>query len=389
MRILQLVSQPQRRGAEVFALDLCRTLEAKGHDTRMVHLYATPSSASRLEVRPGDVELAGRVDHRAERFPGWQPGLLRRLLAEIDSFAPDVVQVNGSRSVKYGSLARRLRRRSGWALVYRSIGTPTDWLRGPLHRFLYYHLVISAIDGVVAVSEATRLSLERAYRLRVPVAVIPRGVDLARLVPRVARAEMRRRLATPEDRPVMLYVGSLSTEKRPERLLRVAAEAVRIWRPGAEGPTAELWLVGDGPLRAEIEIASRDVPAALRVYLAGSRQDVASFMTAADLLLLTSDTEGSPGVVLEAGASALPAAALEVGGVGELIEDGETGVLAPAGDEAALATRVAELLADSAGRRALGAAARRLVEERYTLDRVADRMVEHYRETLARRRRSA
>lgn len=355
----------------------------------MVHLYAAPSSASRLEVRPGDLELAGRADHPAERFPGWQPGLLRRLLAEIDSFAPDVVQVNGSRSVKYGSLARRLRRRSGWALVYRSIGTPTDWLRGPLHRFLYYHLVISAVDGAVAVSEATRLSLDREYRLRVPVAVIPRGVDLARLAPRVSRAEMRRRLATPEDRPVMLYVGSLSTEKRPDRLLRVAAEAVRIWRPGAEGPAAELWLVGDGPLRAKVEHASREVPAALRVHLAGSCEDVASFLAAADLLLLTSDTEGSPGVVLEAGASALPAAALEVGGVGELIEDGKTGVLAPAGDEAALTYRVAELLADSASRRALGARARRRAEELYTLDRVADRMVEHYREILAGRRRSA
>lgn len=389
MRILQIVNRPQRRGAETFALDLCRQLDSEGHPTRIVHLYAGPPSGARLMVRPIDLELTGRSDHPAERFPGWHPGLFRRLLAAIDAFDPDVVQVNGSRTVKYGSLARRLRRRKGWGLVYRSIGTPTDWLRGPLHRFLYRRLVISGVDGIVAVSEATRRSLEREYAPDVPLAVIPRGVDLERFVPETRREAVRRGMDTPPERPVMLYVGSLSSEKRPDRLLRVAAEAVRKWRPEAGQPAAELWMAGDGPLRAEVERASLEAPAALRVLVLGCRSDIASIMEAADLLLLTSDTEGSPGVVLEAGAAGLPAAALAVGGVAELVVDGETGVLAAAGDEAALAAGIAGLLATPERRRFLGAAARRRVEERYSIDRVAGRMLDYYRHVLNRRRGTA
>lgn len=389
MRVLQIVNRPQLRGAETFALDLSRQLERRGHATRIVHLYDGPAGDARLEVRPGDRELAGRPEHPAERLPGWHPGLLRRLTVAIDAFAPDVVQVNGSRTVKYGSLARRLRRRAAWALVYRSIGTPSDWLRGRLHRSLYRRLVISAIDGAVAVSDATRRSLEHEYGLDVPVAVIPRGVDLERFVPDVPREEMRRRTATPPERPVMLYVGSLTPEKRADRLVRVAARAVRTWRPEDGEPAAELWVVGDGPLRSEVNAAAREAPPALRVQVLGSRSDVASWMGAADLLLLTSDTEGSPGVLLEAGAAGLPAAALAVGGVAELVVDGETGILAPPGDEESLATGVAALLGDPERRRSLGEAARRRVQERYSIEGVAERMLDHYRAVLATRRRTS
>lgn len=385
LRILQLVSRTQRRGAEVFALELSGALEARGHATRVVALYGPADGP--LDLRRDDVALEGRPDHPAERVPGFHPGLLHRLAAAVDRFEADIVQVNGSRTVKYGSLVRRLRPRAPWALVYRSIGTPSDWLRGPLHRFLYRHLVLSAVDGVVAVSERTRSSLDSAYGLRVPTAVLPRGVDPERFAEPPDGPGPRQRLGTPPERPVLLYVGSLTAEKRPDRLLRVATDAARRLSSSRTGedPAAELWVVGDGPERNAIDTASGDP--ALRLHLAGEQRDVVPWLHAADLLLLTSDTEGTPGVVLEAAAAGLPAVATRVGGVPECVEHDTTGLLADPEDEAALAAAAAALLTDAERRHRMGEAARRKVEEEFALSRLAERYERHYLDILEHRAR--
>ncbi|MGD2116518.1 MAG: glycosyltransferase family 4 protein, partial [Acidobacteriota bacterium] len=296
MRILQLITRPQRRGAEIFALALCDELERQGHATSVVALYR-PESGGALPLRPRDHCLGGNPQSLLERIPGFQPSLLGGLSARVRTFAPDVVQVNGSRSVKYGSLLRRVWRRAPWALVYRSIGDPSDWLRGPLHRFLYRHLVVAPIDGLVAVSRLTLASLERCYRPTIPTAVLPRAIDPRPFEQPVDGADVRRRLGAGTDAPVLLFAGRLSPEKRPDRLLRVASLVAR--RRAATGePPPELWIAGTGPLAGETAAAAGD--AAFTVRMLGEREDVPILMAAADVFLLTSDTEGTPGVLLEA-----------------------------------------------------------------------------------------
>lgn len=382
MKLLQLVTRPQRRGAEIFAVELGRELAPRGHTSRIAALYAPPAGAEPLDLGPGGLALGADPASLLERLPGFQPGLVSELAAAVDETWPDIVQVNGSRPVKYGSLLRRLRPRAPWALVYRSIGTPTDWHRGSLHRLLYRRLVVDRMDGIIAVSEATRESLETAYRPAVPVEVIPRGIDIGRFRPG-GDGVPRRQLGTPETARVVLWIGSLSSEKRPERAVRVITAARERLREQA-GDSVELWIAGDGPLAARLaEPAARtSVP----VHLLGERSDVPKLMADADLLLLTSDTEGTPGVVLEAAASGLPAVAPAVGGVAHCIDNGITGLVVPAGDEAALAAAVAALLADDKLRRRMGIAARRRAEERFALGSVAERCLAFYERVLARRR---
>ncbi len=373
--MLQMVNRTQRRGAEVFALELSRALEDRGHLTRVVALYGPADGP--LALRPGDVALEGTASHPLER--AFHPKLLRRLVSAVTSFRPHVVQVNGSRTVKYGSLLRRLRPRAPWVLVYRSIGTPSAWLRGPLHRTLYRHLVLSAMDGVVALSGPTRADLERSYDLPVPLAVLPRGVDVNALAEPGTGPSPRQALGTPQHRPVLLYVGSLTREKRPDRLLRVAAAAARQLAGGevSSGPAAELWVVGEGPLCRQL----RESPGepSLAVHLVGGQEDVTPWLHAADLLLLTSDTEGTPGAVLEAAAAGLPAVATRVGGVAECVEDGRSGLLAEASDEAGLVAAVLELLRDPERRRRMGREARRKVRSEFALDQIAGRYENFYR----------
>jgi len=381
MRILQLITRPQRRGAEIFALELAGELARRGHDTRIAALYVSIEGRE-LPLRAGDLRFDADGNAATERVPGVQPALLRRLLEVIDDFAPDVVQVNGSRTVKYGSVARRLRRRAPWALVYRSIGTPGDWTGSRLRTALYRRLVISAVDAVVAVSATTLDSLHRCYDLRVPATVLPRAVPPAPTDVGHRRAQLRRELDTPPEAAVLLFAGRLSREKRPDRLLRATAQASELLQ--AEGrPVPHLWIAGAGPLYDEIERDASSLP--LPVHLLGDRDDVLELMAAADLLLLTSDTEGLPGVVLEAGSVGLPAVATRVGGVAECIVDGETGRVVDVEDEAGLAEVVAGLLADTLRRRRYGEAARRLVAERFSLTAVTEGYLELYRHAMARR----
>jgi glycosyltransferase involved in cell wall biosynthesis len=366
VKVLQVVQQPQRRGAEVFAADLSRALRTAGHEVSTAYLYPHHGEAA-LPLGPDDVVLGDRPDHPAERLLGAQPALRRALRARIATVAPEVVQTNGARSLKYAALAKG--RQASWALVYRNIGEPGAWLRGWRQR-LFYGRLMTRVDGAVAVSEATFAGLQQVHRLDVPVVRIPRSVDVEALTPATGREEVRRRLGTPEDAPVLVAVGSLTTEKRPDRLVRVF-DAVRRDHPGAE-----LWVLGSGPAAGPLE--ARATPGG-PIRLLGVRDDVSDHLHAADLLLLTSDTEGVPGVVLEAGAVGRPAVATRVGGVTECVVDGETGLLADPEDETALARATSDLLADPARRQALGDAARRLVAERYSLAAAAERYVELYR----------
>jgi glycosyltransferase involved in cell wall biosynthesis len=377
MKILQVVQKPQRRGAEIFALQLSCELRAKGHDVRIAYLYPY-AGPNPLPLGPGDRVLSGREHRLLEKIPGIDPVLLWRLRRLIDEIQPDVVQVNGGRTVKYGAAAAVCQKRR-WLLVYRSIGQPARWVRGWLRRTFYTRFVIPRVQGVVAVSTATLQGLRELYRLQVPVVRIPRAVHPEALRPSAGRRAVRRETATPEDAPVVLFVGSLSPEKRLDRLLRIVEQVRR------HLPPVCLWLVGDGPLRAALEQQVRALSLEDCVRFIGVQDRVTPYMRAADVVVLTSDTEGMPGVVLEAGWLRRPVVATRVGGVSECVVNGETGLLVEPDDESGFAQALGDLLQRPDRMRELGTRARRWVNEHFTTARAADQYETFYQEVLARR----
>lgn len=380
MRVMQVVHKPQRRGAEVFASELSAQLRGRGCDVRSVYLYPHAGPAA-LPLEPTDVALGGREDHPWEHVFGVHPGLLKRLLAEISEFQPDVVQVNGARTVKYGAMARLLAR-GAWPLVYRNIGDPREWVRGWRQRVFYRTVVMPAIDGVVGVSDATLKNLRAFYPLRIPMVRIPRAVDVTSFAATASREQVRATVQVPVTAPVLLFVGSIAQEKRPDRLLRVLAKVLQ------RVPGARLWVVGDGPLRREFEAQATADALAEAVTMFGVQDRVADFMAAADVLLLTSDTEGTPGVVLEAGCVGLPAVATRVGGVEDCVIDRQTGLLAAPADEEGLAAAVLALLDDAQLRSRMGQAARRHITDAFDLGVVASQYVRLYEDVLAGRSRA-
>lgn len=382
MRILQAVQKPQRRGAEIFAFQLNQELRRQGHETRLVYLYPHHETCA-LPLDHGDCMLDGNPNHPFEKFPGINPLLLRRLLQAIDEFKPDVVQVNGARTVKYGAFASYSRRDASWALIYRNIGNPSDWLHGWHYRIFYQKLVMPRLHGVVGVSRKTLQAVKDFYELSVPLKNIPRAVDPASLVPAASRDAVRRQTKTPTDAPVLIFVGSLTPEKRLDRLLRLTQQ-VRL-----QMPKLRLWLVGSGPLESTLRQQVDSLSIAESVSFLGTQNNVANYLNAADLFVLTSDTEGIPGVILEAGLLNLTVVATHVGGVPECVLDGDTGVLVDRQDEQRLAEVVSGLLHDSARRQKLGAKAKSWVEANFTIDKIAGNYVDFYQHVLAFRHRLA
>lgn len=221
---------------------------------------------------------------------------------------------------------------------------------------------MSRVDGVAAVSRNTMDGLSAIYGLEDQVAAqIPRGIDPQRLAPRRTRLEVRQSIGAGPVDPVVIVIGSLTKEKRPDRLARVFKQV------GLEVPDAWLWVVGEGPERLELE--AKLVGLGNRIHFAG-----------------TSDTEGLPGVILEAAALAVSAVATDVGGVRDAITDGETGVLAYPTDENALSFALIKLLANPGERRRLGRAAQQQFGGKFSIETVTRRYADLYHEVLAGKR---
>ncbi len=375
LNILQIVQTPQRRGAEVFAYRLCRALELHGHRTGILYLYPYSGEAP-VPLRGNDRVLGGAIEHPLEAWLGWHPGLLGELGRAIEQFGPDIVQINGARTLKYGSLARRRARGAGWALVYRNIGNPDDWLRGFRRRFFYRHLVMKQVDAIVAVSRQSQAALSRHYSPRCRTVVIPTGVEGNGTRSAAASDALRRSLDTPPGVPLILFAGNISHEKRPDRLLDVFGGVQQ------RCPDAHLWIAGEGP---ELGAVRRRVMAenlASRVRLLGPRDDLEECLRAADLLVLTSDTEGIPAVILEAAMAGLPVVATEVGGISECVRNGDTGVLVDREDVEGFVGQVVRLLGDAEARRRMGREARRWAQERFSMENVSGQYLELYESLL-------
>ncbi|MFP5258146.1 MAG: glycosyltransferase family 4 protein [Acidobacteriota bacterium] len=237
---------------------------------------------------------------------------------------------------------------------------------GPLIRFLW-----RGAAGVVANSQGLA-ALARKTAGQTPIAMIPNGVDTARFFPGPTPAPAGQPEATAKpdgSGPVrLLFVGRVVHQKGLDVLLAALAEL-------PSGLKWSLDIVGDGPLRPALAEQAARLGLAGRVRFAGwaTREAMPDILRAADLFVFASRDEGMPNAVLEAMASGLPVAATRISGNEELVLDGETGLLVPPDDVAALAGALGRLLGDRDLRRRLGAAGRERVVREYSWRSVAER----------------
>ena len=140
--------------------------------------------------------------------------------------------------------------------------------------------------------------------------------------------------------------------------------------------------MGDGPERDALSQQAKTLGISDTVVFAGFQRDMAPYFAMARILALPSHSEGSPNVVLEAMAAGLPIAATNVGGVPEILEDGKTGLLLPAGDPAAMAAAIRQLMTDAELGQYLGQSVLAEVRRGYTLESYRHKLVSFYQDTL-------
>lgn len=337
---LMIIASDRRRGAETFAVNLSNALRSHGHGSTVVALSGEGDPDS---LR---VERAGRSR--------WDPSGLARLV--MSARRHDVVVGHGSSALLGGSIVAALARRP---FVYRNIGDPTAWgdRRGATFRI---GAPLRSAAAVAALYDVAGGELIRRYRLDSHrVRTIPNAASVDRFVVTTpaARSSARRSVDLDERLTWLGCVGALSEEKQ----VSVAIDLV------GRNPGLGLVLAGEGPERANLERrAAERAPG--RVVFLGSVGDVGRVYDSLDVLYLPSRTEGLPAVAIEAGLCGLPVIAAPVGGLPEIVVDGVTGVLVDPHDLDAVAESVAAVLAQ---RVSMGAAARRRVEERYSMTRVA------------------
>lgn len=251
----------------------------------------------------------------------------------IGEFKPDVVLC--SWLYPDGCAVVDLAARHQVPVVLITQGTDTHgYLGSPTRR----RKIVSAIKRSAAVicrSGDLARRLHEAGADKEPLKVIYNGVDIRDFRLR-DQQEVRGQLNLDREQPVLLFVGNYLPVKNPLMLIRAHAELNRRREGRGESP-ARLVLVGDGPLREEMEGAIAREGYRHLVDLRGREApaEVARWMNAADLLCLTSHNEGFPNVILEAMASRLKVVSTDVGGISELVDRPERGILTPAGDPGA------------------------------------------------------
>jgi glycosyltransferase involved in cell wall biosynthesis len=361
MKIIQLITRTQRRGAEIFASQLAQKLQEKGHVVLVISIYRGEAKLpfyGKLETLNANPSLRG-VDPKA-----W-----KRLDTLIREFQPDIVQANASDTLKYAAFSKKL---YGWnaPLVYRNANTISGFLDTMAKRIVNRWLM-AEVKAVVSVSEATLRDFSRIFRVKHQVA-IPIGIDAD-----VISHSLQAVDSSPISRDYLICIGGLVPEKDPMGMLELFESLSK------DFPKLQLVFLGSGPLSEVLctQIHQRGWEGKVRVI--PNQENIFPLLSHAKALVLPSRIEGLPAVILEAMYCRIPVIAYEVGGIGEVIQGGGTGWLVSAGDSDVFQAAIRECLTlPETELRQITQSAKELVEEKYELNAIVAAFEAYYKELI-------
>ncbi|MBD3368555.1 MAG: glycosyltransferase [Candidatus Eisenbacteria bacterium] len=362
MRAVLVNSMRGMGGGERWVLEVAGGLSERGHDVSVAGRRGgrLAREAREMGIPTIEVPMSGDADVVS----------VARLAVWIRRTAADVVNVQIKRAVRLGAAAAAFGGRPA-VVERRGLELPVE--PSTLDRLVYARFV----DHVIVNAEAIGRGLLEAELVPPDrLSVIPNGIDPAR-VEGGDGPGFRGRFGIGAEASLVLFAGRLVGDKRPFDALDAFARVAR------RRSDVRLVIVGDGPLEEPMR-ARVDRELEGRVTFCGRLDGLRDALAAADVLIVSSRREGMPHVVLEAMAAGTPVVATAVSGIPEIIEDGETGVLSPPGDVAALSSRLLDLLDDEGRRVGLARSARRVVESRHRLDRMLDEVEERFATEAAR-----
>jgi glycosyltransferase involved in cell wall biosynthesis len=353
-------------GAQIHVRDLSTALRAAGHD---VVVLAGTNGVLADELRARGVPFYSLHHLAREVGPLQDTRSITEVRTALREIQPDIISTH---STKAGFIGRIAGKTLGIPTLFTAHGWGFTDGRPPLQAFAFW--AIERATAPWAARIITVCESDRAAAVRARVASGDRLVTIHNAMPDVDPS-LRARPARSPARLVM--VARLSRWKDQPTLLQALA--------GLGDLDWQLELVGDGPLRGQIEELVRNLGLTARVTFLGFRRDVPERLATAQVFLLISKWEGFPRSILEAMRAGLPVVASDVGGVRESVLEGTTGFVIPRGDTARLRECLRQLIASPQLRAGMGAAGRARYEEMFTFDRLVERTTKVYKSVLERR----
>lgn len=318
-----------------------------------------------------DLGLSARDSRRVrirDRAGAGDPPAALTLSSIVRSYRPHVVHAHGYRAAWVCALAGVLTPFPPVVVTAHNLfPADTERLAAAGAR-----MALGRAHTVIAITHAVAESLLRAGIRTQRLRVIPNGIQTP--TPKRCRREVREALGIPNGSPILIVVARLMEDKGVEWAMK--AHALLRHRL----PDAVLLVAGDGPDRDALELMASELELGNGVRFLGYREDVPDLLAAADVCLVPSVAEGQSLVALEAMSLGVPVVATSAGGLPEAVVDGQTGLVVPPKDHAALAQAAIGVLSNRELAEALAASARRHVGTHYTRDIMVSRIAEVYRE---------
>ena len=376
VHVARVITRLNIGGPSIQAARLTTALDAHGYTTRLFH--------GRLGDGEGDMSYLLAPGADAVFVPTLCRPLsplddvrtLWRLYRELRAWQPAIVHTHMAKAGLLGRLAAAAYNATRGSaprahVVHTYHGHVLDGYFSPFMTKVFIGLerrLAGISDAIIAISPAIRAELLQKYRIGTEsqYRVVPLGFDLAPFaaVDADAREAARLTLDLPAGVPVVTTVGRLTAIKQHHLFLDI------VRRLATDHPTIVALLAGDGELRGELEAAAHKLGIAGNVRFLGWRRDLSTIYAATDVFLLTSRNEGTPVALIEAMATGVPGVSTDVGGVKDVIDSTDVGLLAPHDDAEGLAAAAGSLLADPARRAAMGTRARERVVARFDVERL-------------------
>jgi glycosyltransferase involved in cell wall biosynthesis len=337
-------------------------LRARRHRTAVVahpqgELYRRMSEGTDL------IPLAPR--NEIDLAAAWR---LSRVLKQLN---PDVIHAHDPHGVAMAATALSIASPSPPPLLVASRRIEFRVAHNSFSRWKY-----SRVDCFVAISEAVRERLITDGIPRQKTTVVHEGVDVERIT-QLPTANVHAAFYLPTHAPIVGNIGALVAQKGQHHLIDAAAIVVRAV------PDSRFVICGEGELRQSLEEQIKRKHLERHVFLAGFRADVLELLKGFDLFALSSLQEGLCTSLVDAMAASKASVATRVGGVPEVVADGETGYLVPPRDHEALADRIVALLKDDARRAQMGEAALKRARKLFTVDHMVEGTLATYERLLA------
>jgi glycosyltransferase involved in cell wall biosynthesis len=384
IRISRVIARLNLGGAAAHVIQLTAGLDSQRFAQQVITGVESAGEASMLaEARARGIAPIVIPQLGREISPHGDLATLLRLYRIFRTWRPDIVETHTAKAGTVGRLAAALARVPVRVHVFHGHVFHSYFGPAKTRAFLEIERALARLSTrIITLGDVQRREiLDYGVGTPAKVLAIPLGLELGQYVHAAAgeSAGLRAELGLPAGAPLLGIVGRLAPIKAHEVFVDAAA------RIHDDTPEVHFAIVGDGERRAELGrlVAAKGLDD--RVHFLGWRQANPALYQDLDVVVLTSDNEGMPVSVMEAMAAARPVVATDVGGVRSLVDDGETGLLAPRRDAGAVAAACLRLVRDADLRQTVGQRARAAVYPRFDVSTLLATMDDLYRGLCAAR----